>query len=446
MLIEQMYAFLVTCSYGEARRFKASVAGAAVEDSKVKGIVKELPGLVQVVSDNFDATISSQNGLRSTHSLAVLLTMPDTHDTTADYGTIKRVTTDEMKQTVTVVDGVPVPRFNSTKKPQMPPEEATRAVLPLHVLAHQAIQLSRAHVLDFDFLKRVITEPNTPEFGGFKTELSREQGQSAQPATRAFYTPLIDMTPADSDTMMTAMVQAQKLTKKCGQEITIFTNDQQLYKVAVFVTWVYQERFSLLIPRLGGMHLLMSFIVSVGGLMTDSGLEEILNSSFGGAPNMLAGKRLPQNFRALRIVVEELLRDILSKVDTYESMMEVLETKASQSKTTQWWVENLVKPIFIMMLFVRAEREVDWPLHLWAVKEMIPYFFAVGHCNYARYATYYLHLMEKLSKKVFRCFMKGEHVMRHKPGYRADSSPSKHEALTQCCFNVGPAPLAVGQY
>ena len=123
MFIEQMYAFLVTCSYREARRFKASVAGAAVKDSKGKGIVKKLPGLVQVVSDNFDATISSQNGLRSTHSLAVLLTMPDTHDTTADYGTIKRVTTDEMKQAVTVVDGVPVPRFNSPKKPQMPPEQ-----------------------------------------------------------------------------------------------------------------------------------------------------------------------------------------------------------------------------------------------------------------------------------------------------------------------------------
>ena len=57
-------------------------------------------------------------------------------------------------------------------------------------------------------------------------KLSREQGQSAQPATRAIYTRLIDMTPADPDTMMTAMVQAQKLTKECGQEITIFTNDQ----------------------------------------------------------------------------------------------------------------------------------------------------------------------------------------------------------------------------
>ena len=118
--------------------------------------------------------------------------------------------------------------------------------------------------MDFGFLKRVITKPNTPEFGGFNTKLSREQGQSAQPATRAICTPLIDMTPADPDTVMTAMVQTQKLTKECGQEITIFTNDQQLYKVAVNVTWVYRERFSLLIPGLGGMHLLMSFIGSVG--------------------------------------------------------------------------------------------------------------------------------------------------------------------------------------
>ena len=51
------------------------------------------------------------------------------------------------------------------------------------------------------------------------------------------------------------------------------------------------------------------------------------------------------------------------------------------------------------MLFSRAERKADWPLHLWAVKEMLPYFFAAGHCNYARYATYYLHSMEKLPKK-----------------------------------------------
>jgi len=43
-----------------------------------------------------------------------------------------------------------------------------------------------------------------------------------------------------------------------------------------------------------------------------------------------------------------------------------------------------------MMVFIRAEREGEWPLHLWAVQEMLPYFFAAGLHNYARYGLYYL--------------------------------------------------------
>ena len=35
-------------------------------------------GLVQIVVDNFNADVSSQNGKLSTYSLAVLMTQPDT--------------------------------------------------------------------------------------------------------------------------------------------------------------------------------------------------------------------------------------------------------------------------------------------------------------------------------------------------------------------------------
>ena len=369
---------------------------------------------MQVVSDNFDATISSQNGLHSTHSLAMLLAFPQTKNPAAITSGIRRLTVNEMKQPV--AEDVPIERYSGPKKPQMPAKEATRTVLPLMVLAHQVVQLSRARFLDFKFLKHVISDTDTPEFGGFNTKLAREQGQSAQPATRAIYTPLIDMNPADPDTMMTAMVEAQKLTKQCGQQVTVFTNDQQLYKVAVNVMWVYPENFSLLVPRLGGMHMLMSFMGCVGVLMADSGLEEVLKSSFGSVANMLAGKRFPQNVRALRLVVEELLREFLVKTDCYSDLMEALGDAATQSKTTEMWVENLVKPVFIMMLFVRAEREGDWPLHLRAVKEMLPYFFAASHINYARYGLYYLRSMEKLPKEILTHFLKGEHVMCHKPG------------------------------
>ena len=78
---------------------------------------------------------------------------------------------------------------------------------------------------------------------------------------------------ADPDTMLTAMEEGQRMTNECGQRVTIFTNDQQLYRVTVDITWVYPERFSLLIPRLDGMHTLMSFVGCAGKLTADSGLE-----------------------------------------------------------------------------------------------------------------------------------------------------------------------------
>ena len=69
-----------------------------------------------------------------------------------------------------------------------------------------------------------------------------------------------------------------------------------------------------------------------------------------------------------------------------------------------------------MMLFCRAEKEADWPLHLRAVSLMIPYFVAAGHHNYARYGLYYLRSSEALPDEICRQFLQGEHVTRHLAG------------------------------
>jgi hypothetical protein len=92
--------------------------------------------------------------------------------------------------------------------------------------------------------------------------------------------------------------------------------------------------------------------------------------------------------------------------------MIVLETISERSKTAKLWVDMLIKPLFIMT-FVRAEREADWLLHYKAFGETIPYFFAAGHVNYARYGMCYLRSTEALPGEVLVRFMKGEHVMRH---------------------------------
>ena len=150
--------------------------------------------------------------------------------------------------------------------------------------------------------------------------------------------------------------------------------------------------------RLGGMHLLMSFVGCVGTLMANSGLEELLGSAFAGVPKMLAGKNFPMNVRALRMVVEELLREKISTFTSYDEMVEKLDEKASQSRTAKHWVSNLIKPVLIMMLYLRAEREGDWALHLYAVDKMLPYFFAAGHINYARYVSYNIRAMQRLPR------------------------------------------------
>ena len=42
--------------------------------------------------------------------------------------------------------------------------------------------------------------------------------------------------------------------------------------------------------------------------MADTGLESIMEVAFSGDAKMLSGKNCPQNVRALRLVVEELLQ------------------------------------------------------------------------------------------------------------------------------------------
>lgn len=45
-------------------------------------------------------------------------------------------------------------------------------------------------------------------------------------------------------------------------------------------------------PRLGGMHLLISSVGAVGALMSNTGLEDILSSTFARVPKLLNGKKV----------------------------------------------------------------------------------------------------------------------------------------------------------
>ena len=65
--------------------------------------------------------------------------------------------------------------------------------------------------------------------------------------------------------------------------------------------------------------------------------------------------------------------------------------------------------LLLMIIYVRAKHA--FCLHLYACKEIMPYFFAVGHRSHRRGSIVYLKTMEKLPNSLLNKLMNGEHVV-----------------------------------
>ena len=243
-------------------------------------------------------------------------------------------------------------------------------------------------------MKDMNASTDCPEYHGYNTKVCREQGHILKRKNSNVYLPLIYKAPADPATIMSDMLKARAVTETTGQEYVVFTADQQLYRVAVNVMWENQVLYGNIYLRLGGMHLLMSYVGCIGSLMAGSGIVEVLSEAFGGVLKMLTGKKY--------LILSYLIRPFFQTQNMLcmDDLQHALNGTASHSRTANLWINCVIKPVFTIMKYVRAEREADWPLHLSSVHEMMPLFFAASHFNYARYGLYYLRKMEAMPEVV----------------------------------------------
>ena len=165
---------------------------------------------------------------------------------------------------------------------------------------------------------------------------------SLNPKSKVTFLPLINKTPSDPSTILTAMHEAEIISIKAGQEVTVFTLDQQLYKVVLDVIWPDALRWNHIIPRLGDMYWLMSFIGCVGVLMENSGPVPWLQSASAGVPKMMTGKMFPMNVHALRFAVLELLCRFVDDVGSFGELQKRLDNVAQKSILAEHWVQNLI--------------------------------------------------------------------------------------------------------
>ena len=411
-IIDHLYEYKVCASYDEVRRYKISAASHATSNSKESMFAESgsRSGLIQGISDNFDASLSTQNGMKQTHALATIITQHGGKN--ESKLAIPRLKKEELSSVK--IEEVELKVHTGSKKPTMDKRFGLQEVLPLKVLCQQVISVNRCKEEDFDFIQAALSSDDTPDFNGFNTEKMRRSNQDIKPKSEVRYRPLINKTPSDPSTMLTAMTDVEKKTEEAGQHQTVFTADQQLYRVCLDIIWSNPQRWMNFVPRLGGMHWLMSFVGSVGKLMEGSGLDKLMGAAFAGVSKMLVGKKFPMNVRALRLVCMEILRGYIT--DSKEELESFYQEISRKSVTAEHWINNLIQPVMLMMMYCRAEREGDFALHLYACAKMIPYFFSAGHWNYARDSIAYLNSMSKLNPSVLDAFLRGEHVERHRIG------------------------------
>ena len=113
------------------------------------------------------------------------------------------------------------------------------------------------------------------------------------------------------------------------------------------------------------------------------------------------------------VCLAEVLERIQCKVDE--------KKEAMTTRTARLWVQYL-NMVDILRKFLKAERTGNWRLHLQSVHDMLPYFAASGHRQYAKSAYVYLQMMTTLPEThpdVHQKFEDGYHIVRRSDRYWA---------------------------
>lgn len=222
-----------------------------------------------------------------------------------------------------------------------------------------------------------------------------------------------------------------------------------------------------IVLMMGGFHLEMNFLGSIGYLMSGSGIQEILELVY--APNtvthILSGKAVARAKRAhflldtiLNALLNDAIKESLEDCDEWNSLIdktgnlfddllasritseELASNKVllsmkdiidrfkskliNESRTAKLWLQYM-NMVDILKDFLRSERTGNWKFHLKNIERKLPFYAASGHNLYTKCAYIYLQEMTQLETThpdVYEHFLNGHHVIRRSDRYYAGLS------------------------
>lgn len=212
-----------------------------------------------------------------------------------------------------------------------------------------------------------------PGWNGYLQQLTKNNQNFS--TSQVIFLPFIDHPASNLDTIYTTLHSAINIAKSHQQKTCIITFDQPLYSKAreMVAASDANSDLSKTVVKLGGFHMLMSFLGCIGHVMDGSGLKEALSKIYAtnSVDKMLNGHAYARSIRghillrlALSIkifeemkiencVLDELIEQITSRDVSYEdvegctsssnSLIDQFQDKLKELKargpTAQLWVQ-----------------------------------------------------------------------------------------------------------
>ncbi|CAH2085135.1 unnamed protein product [Euphydryas editha] len=418
LIIKLLSKLGVCSSYYNIQLHEAS----AVMNPLVKKMNVENP-FVQFVFDNTDHNVKTLDGKETFHCLGGIASY--TPEWSISYEGIpvklKKMPTTQSLVSKHVIPEVPYGTFNG------------KALESIKFVSTDRLCLGKAPLLPVSYSAYLWTKfygiSQIPTWKGFMEVLSTVVPYSM---SEVVCLPFINGPPSNLTMINTSLHYAARETRMCNRKTCFVTYDQPLYAKALAIVQESQsEELKNVVVRLGGFHMLMSFLGSIGHIMAGSGIEDLWGTVYAAesVKQMLSGHAYARALRAhimcftalgilickslnptteFKTFINEyfknwdsnppLLADcheqpvIVEMCKTFEKHIETLEKNGPTSKL---WIQYF-KSIIIALQFIEAERLGNWQLHLQSVKNMLPYFHAAGHYQYAKYGQIYLQSMANL--------------------------------------------------
>ena len=166
------------------------------------------------------------------------------------------------------------------------------------------------------------------------------------------------------------------------------------------------------------------FIRSLTDTDTDNLLGDDLNAELG-----VLYDNLTQNVASIDDMDDNAsLQQLFNKVSTLKDIQQ-------SSRTGKLWLQ-FTEFVSIVQMFIRAERIGDWNLQLKATQDMLSFFAAAGHNNYAKCCRLYLQDCNDLCPCLVQAMEDGQFTIRRNP-HLLWSGTWSDMTIEQCLMRAG---------